>query len=192
MTEPKCSKCGFVFLSYSRQFYCCNKANKYCIICRRDNCLQCGKMINKEVQVSQCRECYATDKDAGNMLEQPQCQANYCGKCVLSKVMNKISSLKCDGIVFPCGHKIEIDKVKSFAKKFCFICGKNYDKQMDYELLNDKACCFLCVKYESDKVHQLLINCMNCGDILKRLQQAGMVDQDLILCKNCTTFSQQE
>ena len=63
---------------------------------------------------------------------------------------------------------------------------------MDYELLNGAKCCYLCVKYENDKVQDLLINCMNCGDGIRRMEQAGTLDNDFILCSKCTTFSQME
>ena len=33
---------------------------------------------------------------------------------------------------------------------------------------------------------------MNCQDIIKRMDLAGAVDNDFILCSKCTTFSQIE
>ena len=50
----------------------------------------------------------------------------------------------------------------------------------------------MCVKYENEKVQDLILNCMNCGDSIRKMSEAGTLDNDFILCRNCTTFSQME
>jgi hypothetical protein len=106
--------------------------------------------------------------------------------------MKKAGTYQAGPIVLPCGHRVDSREVERHMEKHCKFCGAKFDALLDLELLNGEKCCFLCAKYENANIVDLIINCMGCGDLIKKMSDAGAVDNDFILCKKCMTFSQIE